>query len=150
MVKEEILAMSGRKLDIQVEEQIMGGCGHILHRYAKDKRREHLEHPDYPTYRCRKCKKEFRGLIAREDAIICRKYSTDILAANDVLEKLKERWDCIELIWDVGAWDICLENYTTGKEFCLGKEAGETYEKLPVAICKAALLSKLEEGVTNE
>jgi len=71
------------------------------------------------------------------------KYSEDILAAWSVIEKMKENWDCIELIWDVGAWDICLENYETHQRFYLGKEAGETYEKLPEAICKVALLTKL-------
>lgn len=71
--------------------------------------------------------------------------STDISDAySEVLEKLKEKWDCIELTWDVGAWDIHLENYSAGKELYLGREAGETYEKLPEAICKAALLAKLE------
>lgn len=72
------------------------------------------------------------------------KYSTDISPAMQVVEKLKQDWDSIELIWDVGAWDICLEKYGTHQKiFFLGEEAGETYEKLPEAICKAALLAKL-------
>lgn len=70
-------------------------------------------------------------------------FSTDILAAWQVVDILKENWDCVELIWDVGAWDIVLENYETHQKFYLGSEAGETYEKLPEAICKAALLTKL-------
>lgn len=71
-------------------------------------------------------------------------YSRDISAASQILEKLKKDWDCIDLVWDVGAWDMRLENYDNHREFCLGKESGTTFEELPEAICKAALLAKLE------
>jgi len=87
--------------------------------------------------------------------------STDISDTNKVFDKLKEEWNRISLIWDVDTWDIHLEDYeeclvsehkghfgssqlirTTKREFYLGKVAGETYEELSVAICKAALLTK--------
>jgi len=54
-----------------------------------------------------------------------------------VLPKLKKEWDLIELIWDVGAWDIHLEKYTSpSKHFYLGKEVGKTFEDLVKAIYK--------------
>jgi len=73
-------------------------------------------------------------------------YSTDISAAWLVVEKLKKDWDCIDLIWDAGAWDMCLENYDSHRKFYLGKESGATYEELPEAICKAALIAIESEG----
>ena len=72
-------------------------------------------------------------------------FSTDISAAWRVLEKLKRDWGCIDLIWDAGAWDISLENYDSHRKFYLGKESGATYEELPEAICRAALITRLNE-----
>jgi len=71
-------------------------------------------------------------------------YSTSISDSFIVEQKLQEKWDCIDLIWDCGSWDIHLEKYGTLRDFYLGKEAGETYEQLPEAICRTALLSILE------
>ena len=69
-------------------------------------------------------------------------FSIDISAAWRVLETLKKHWDCIDLIWDAGAWDISLENYDSHRKFYLGKESGATYEELPEAICRVALMTE--------
>ena len=65
-----------------------------------------------------------------------------------LLPKLMDKWDLIDLIWDAGAWDIYLENYTTGENFYLGLLAGETFEKLPMAICRT--IEKLLDKENDE
>ena len=58
------------------------------------------------------------------------------------LEELKKTWDCITLIYDIGAWDVNLERYATKEHFYLGKESGLTYESMSEAISQALKLSK--------
>lgn len=51
------------------------------------------------------------------------------------MPKLQKQWDLIELIWDVGAWDIHFEKYTLpAKHFYLGKQIGETFEDPALAL----------------
>lgn len=131
MTKEEILAMKpGNELDDMVASEIMEW------QQGGDEGEVWLDKEDHYT-------DYFVTGRAPGISDCYWKPSTDISAAWQVLDELKKKWDCVLLVWDVGVWDIHLENYTTRKEFYLGTEAGETYEKIPEAICKAALIAKI-------
>lgn len=71
-------------------------------------------------------------------------YSTDVGAAWLVLKKLREEFWCIEIHIADGCWVImellrCLP-------IRVEINGGTPFGKLPEAICKAALLAKLEVG----
>ncbi|MBA7716372.1 hypothetical protein ES703_125443 [subsurface metagenome] len=69
-------------------------------------------------------------------------YSQDISAAWRVLKKLREDYWCIEIKIADGCW-VIMELLRT-PPIRVEVDAGTPFEKLPEAICKAALLAKLE------
>jgi len=149
MTKEEILAMeAGPELNKLVAEQIFGKKV-IIVKYlsgysALDDKPESENYKEcyatvfqdgetvlYADY--------LPDFVVRVDLL--EDYSRDFSATTLVLDRLKEDWNSIDLIWDSGAWDIRLENYLTHRKLYLGKESGATYAQLPEAICKAALIA---------
>lgn len=154
MAKEEILAMeTGPELNKLVAEQILGKKVVIVkylsgYSFVKEEDLPSSENYEecyatvfgdgqttlYADY--------IPGFVVRLDLL--EDYSRDLYAADQVLNKLREEWVFIDLIWDAGAWDIHLENYFSHRKFYLGKESGATYEQLPEAICKVALIAKTQ------
>jgi len=67
--------------------------------------------------------------------------SADIAQTWEVLKKLKEEYWCIEIKIADGCW-VILELLRT-PPIRVEVNAGTPFEKLPEAICKAALLAKL-------
>lgn len=70
--------------------------------------------------------------------------STNISNAWQVLKKLHEEYWCIEIKIANGCW-VIMELLRT-PPIRVEVNAGTPFEKLPEAICKAALLAKLEVG----
>lgn len=121
--KEEILAMeAGRKLDELVEQSIFG----LVRGYRHDGSR---------------CWKDERGIPVQSEA---KPYSTDISAAWQVVEKMKEEGHLLllELLGSVsGDWHA-----EFGKGYFPYVLDGQTKAKsAPEAICKAALLAKVKQ-----
>jgi hypothetical protein len=75
-------------------------------------------------------------------------FTRDLNAWNKwAFPEIQKRWDFIDIMWDYGAWDICLMNYTTNEKRHLGLESGETYDTLLEALCEMTL--KLIEGING-
>ncbi|GAI80038.1 unnamed protein product [marine sediment metagenome] len=78
-------------------------------------------------------------------------YSTDISAAWLVVEKLAEGWErdhepiSIEVMYDCGAYEAKIETWNDGKIDWNEPILSGSYNKAPEAICKAALLTRLDE-----
>ena len=132
MTKEEILAMeAGEKLDASISEW-KDGCYH-------DWKGQSIIHGGL-VLKCTKCK-AFRD---NGRQLPNQRYSTDILAAWQVIKKLREEYWCIEIKIADGCW-VIMELLRT-PPIRVEVNAGTPFEKLPEAICKAALLAKLEVG----
>ncbi|GAH60699.1 unnamed protein product [marine sediment metagenome] len=71
-------------------------------------------------------------------------YSEDISATWQILKRLREEYWCIEVRIADGCW-VIMELLRT-PPIKVEVNAGTPFEKLPEAICKAALLAKLEAG----
>ena len=69
-------------------------------------------------------------------------YSTDISATWLVLKKLREEYWCIDIRIADGCWIIM--ELLRDPPIRVVVNAGTPFEKLPEAICKAALLARLE------
>lgn len=124
MDREEILVMEVGQLSQKVAEEIMGEC---YHRHW-DGGRDSID--------CLKCgESRFYHQHSQE-------YSQDISAAWRVLKKLREDYWCIEIKIADGCW-VIMELLRT-PPIRVEVDAGTPFEKLPEAICKAALLAKLE------
>jgi hypothetical protein len=138
MTRDEILNMpAGREMDALIAEKVMGECAHTLHNYAKDNRDDF---GDYITWRCRKCKKAFRGLAYSNRDIVCEHYSTWIAAAWEVVEKMQGDWWKMEFLTGIHAAEFEKPNMK-----CEDQTYHEaTADKMPLAICRAALLATLE------
>jgi len=82
--------------------------------------------------------------VSRSAHLVHFRYSTDPLATWQVLRKLREEFWCIEIKIADGCW-VILELLRT-PPIRVEVNAGTPFERLPEAICKAALLAKLEAG----
>lgn len=69
-------------------------------------------------------------------------YSRDILAAWEVVKELRKEFWCIEIKIADGCW-VIMELLKT-PPVRVEVNGGTTFEQLPGAICKAALLAKQE------
>ena len=63
-------------------------------------------------------------------------YSTDIASAWEVIEKLKDSLDLVEIFWDIDCW--CCNLWKDGEEII----RSHAHETAPLAICLAALKAK--------
>ncbi len=139
MTKEEIRAMeAGKELDAIIDKEIFGGddCVHDLYWVALDE------------YTCAKCHKQFCSPEPYS-------YSTDISSAWQVVEKLRSMEDgegnsllcCLEIYSD---HDLCWDIYWSYSELGNQNDGHKkhrlpvSYDEFPEAICKAALIIKLE------
>jgi len=142
MTKEEILAMeAGEELDALIDKEIFSGNGCVHDLYWVD--------PD--EYACSKCHKQF---VSPEPWA----YSTTISAAWQVVEKMRDshRYN-IKRIEEgrnaKGQYDDTFVNFCSLlmdvlgieiKEYAYGATLTIMRALSPEAICKAALLAKLE------
>ncbi|MBA7576092.1 hypothetical protein ES708_27927 [subsurface metagenome] len=135
MTKEEILAMEpGTELDILVAEKVMG---HPMPDFISEDALDlylagtpihcdswtcvcHYDEGDIPTW-------------------VPATYSTDISAAWQALKKLREEYWCIEIKIADGCW-VIMELLRT-PPIRVEVNAGTPFERLPEAICKAALIA---------
>lgn len=102
----------GRELDALVAEKVMGRCGHTLRRVQ--------DH-----HQCQKCGEEFWGLAWHKGYCAFPSFSTDIAAAWNVVERLKDRYFLLQYYGD--GWD------------CQIGGTSRTGNTVPLAICLAAL-----------
>lgn len=70
-------------------------------------------------------------------------YSTNILATWQLLKKLREGHYCIEIKIADGCW-VIMELFKT-PPIRVEVNAGTSFERLPEAICKAALLCQIQK-----
>jgi hypothetical protein len=159
MTKEEILAMpAGPELDALVAERVMGcqpkkswngydcGCGNAFRRPHSDE----LLHED-------KCHSH-SGLNC--DGAALAGYSTDIAAAWEVVEKFRiavaklKHWNYETRVYREAWWAKPLAPTANGVDGGQGHTDSEIWfeegdeasgETAPLAICRAALLSTLED-----
>ncbi len=123
-----------RELAARVHERVMGLCAHDLHAYAKDNRDPS---DDYKTYRCRKCKQTFRGLLYAGGKYPLPPYPTDIAAAWQVVERMRELGWHFEMFWRTDS--DCDAIFRKEEHPYIPAFAAEWGETPPLAICKAAL-----------
>lgn len=139
MTKDEILAMkAGKEFDVLVAKEIfgievewdyrIGDISHVLPKlpYLKGEPRTVL------------------GPMAHSISNTIYEYSIDPRATWQVLKKLREEYWCIDLRIADGCL-VIMELLRT-PPIRVEVDAGTPFEKLPEAICKAALLAKLEVG----
>lgn len=78
-------------------------------------------------------------------------YSTDISAAWQVIEELSKEWTennkpiSIEVIYDCGAYETKIETWNENKHDWNEPILSGSCEAAPEAICKAALIARLDE-----
>ncbi|MBA7635928.1 hypothetical protein ES703_43538 [subsurface metagenome] len=135
MTKEEILAMEpGTELDILVAEKVMN---HPMPDFiSEDALDLYLAgtpiHCDSWTCVCRYDEGDIPQWVPAT-------YSTDISAAWQALKKLREEYWCIEIKIADGCW-VIMELLRT-PPIRVEVNAGTPFERLPEAICKAALIA---------
>lgn len=133
LTRESILAMNpGRELDRLVAERVMNLCvldhvqgygdGCVLSDIGFD---DWEKHPYY-------------GKI--DDPELLPPYSTDLLAAWEVVEELQESHLYTDIRACADFYEVWITNHATGEQ--TGTFASP---KLPEAICKAALLTTIRE-----
>ena len=122
-----------RELDALVDEKVMGDCVHDW---------ELQEDEDDPCSgivwrKCKKCNKDFWGLRPP----VCRYYSTDIAAAMQLVDKMRERGIYITIVPQKDDYLIAVSEYHpqfNSYSHLLDLHA-DNFEELPEAICRAAL-----------
>lgn len=174
MTKEGILAMdAGAELDILIQEQVFGKK--VLRIGNRNFPEESKEERRAWNLRCVSCGDQdpvssggfdmdpsrhicFNFCLGREGQPLRRKgsfgelilpyYSTDILAAWEILRKLRGEYWCIEIKIADGCW-VIMELLRT-PPIKVEVNTRTSFEKLPEAICKAALLAKSEKEKEEE
>lgn len=130
MTKEEILAMeAGRKLDKLVHEDVMKQCWHDWVAEQSDS--------NVTGVICSKCRSK---PIYAQGMVNYPLYSIDISAAWQVVEKMEELgWGFTLVTSDRVARCFPLSFNKPSSKWVIGK-------KIPEAICKAALIAKLNSS----
>jgi len=129
---------AGREMDALVAEKVMGrevtanvggferGSGwHDDYGFTRSR------HPRNPPY-------TFGDKLEESNANYERVpfYSTNISAAWEVVEKMRERALCVTLEWTItDGWDFSITPHDFPYEFCIKENASS----IPLAICLAAL-----------
>jgi len=162
MPKEEILAMEAGELRRKVGEEVFGYTVEVRKGFRSfvDGAFVDMELPQAEDGTRALCyvadkwrRKDGEEVLVWEELP---DYPKDISAAWQVVEKLTEEWTkkknpiSIEVIYDCGAYETKIETWNKNKECWDEPVFSSSCETAPEAICKVALLTKLEGGGANK